>query len=203
MMRFAFALIASLVCSGYCLGQVDSSSVSLRWAALKIQALHDQHIDTVLCYHNGCPGCFFKKSKDTCAAYDDTRYLFWHKKRRYFACMVDKCGSHRIAPMDGRKWGIIMNDYAAIVKLNPADTYKDKTDSGTSEMTVFRSGDDIPEDVFELYLTSRHSLLDIDDGYLGSTSMNAEKPTDQTVEKIKEIKATINGVMGKYFQKVQ
>jgi hypothetical protein len=196
-MRFAVVLMASLSWSGYCFGQADSISATLRFTALKVQSLRNQHIDTVFCYHNECGGCFYKKSKDTCAAYEDTRYLFWHKKRRYFACVVDKCGSHRIAPMGGRAWAIIINDYTTIIELNPLDTFKKNIGSGTDGSTVFRSGDDLPEDIFELYLTSGHSLLDIDDGYLGSATMNEEKPNDQTVKKIKEIKATIYSVMGR------
>jgi hypothetical protein len=188
-MRFAFSLIAAIFCLGYCYGQADSISTTLRLTALKIQSLHDQHIDTILCYHNECGLCFYKRSKDTCAAYEDTQYLFWNKKHRHFACVVDKCGSHKIVPMDGRTWAVIINDYTAIVKLNKS--------------TGFRSGDDIPEDIFELYLPSGHSLVDIDDGYLNSSAMTAEKPEEQTVKMIKEITATINGVMGTYFRKTQ
>jgi len=200
-MKLALALITFLFCAGYCLGQADSISTSLRFTALKIQSLQDQHIDTILCYHNECGGCFQKKSKDSCYAYEDMRYLFWHKKTHYFACLVAKCGSHKITPINARSWAIIMNDYATIVKLNPADTYKEKTSSGKSEMTVFRSGDDIPEDIFELYLPCEHIQLYIDDFYLESPARIAEKTDDQTVEKIREIKATINGVMKTYYQK--
>ncbi len=192
-------LMCCVLCSGYCFAQGDSST-ALRWTKLKVQSLQNQHIDTILCYNNECGGCFHKKSKDSCYAYDDMRYLFWHKKSRYFACVVDKCGSHKIAPIDERSWAVLMDDYATIVKLNPADTYKEKTSSGKSEMTVFGSGDDIPEDIFELYLTSGHVQLHIDDYYLDSPTRNAEKTDDQTVKKIKEIKATIKGVMETYLK---
>jgi len=188
-------LISCLLCSGHCFARLVSSAVQ-RWTQLKVQSLNHQHIDTVLCYHNECGGCWFKKSKNPCTAYDETQYLFWHKKSRYFACLVDKCGSHKIAPMDERSWAIIMNDYLTVVKLSPNFTYKDKTGSGADEMTIFSAGDDIPEDIFELYRGNGHSLLDISSGYLFSAAVNAEKPDEQAVKKIKEIRATIYGVMG-------
>jgi len=189
--RFVVVLMVFLFGFRYCYAQADSSSTVLHWTNLKVQSLKNQHVDTILCYHNDCAGCFKIEPQLPCAAYGDTRYLFWRKKGRSFACMMDNCGDHKIPQMNFSTWELIVKDYNSIIKLSPANTFRDHTPQGINEMTIFQSGDDIPLDEFELYTGSSHSLLVIDDYYLQSVSAKAENAIGHVNDQIGELKEKI------------
>jgi hypothetical protein len=188
-MKLALALITFLFCAGYCYAQADSSA-AIRWTALKILSVEKQHVDTILCYHSECPGCFFKKSKNACVAYNDARYLFWRKKGHNFACSIDECGDHKFATMDDSTWTVITNDLAEIIKLDPAHTFKGSARSGIDTMLVLPAPDDIPKDIFELYTNRRRILLSINDDYLNQVlakDINIGELEKRKIDDIKDL----------------
>jgi hypothetical protein len=116
---FMKSLIIFCLCFLYipiCNAQLDSAfSQTDKQVLNKIKDLHQNKIDTIICYYVNCIGSIHFHTPNNCKPYD-VKYLIWRDKGLSFMQRFDECNNHEPIEINNQFLNVIQHNYFIIQK---------------------------------------------------------------------------------------